>query len=103
MSVSEPVVMEVLAGARTDDREDDLRRLILRFDLLKFDTAPDFAGTTRIYRRCRQVGVTPRGLLDCLIASVARRLEAPILAHDTDMSRIAEVMEIEMDPASLGR
>jgi predicted nucleic acid-binding protein len=30
---TEPVLMEVLAGARDDAREDDLRRMLLRFDL----------------------------------------------------------------------
>jgi predicted nucleic acid-binding protein len=31
LAVTEPVVMEVLAGARDDRREADLRRLLLRF------------------------------------------------------------------------
>lgn len=31
LSVTEPVVMEVLAGARSDQPECDLRRLMLRF------------------------------------------------------------------------
>lgn len=31
LAVSEPVVMEVLAGARTQGREADLRRQLLRF------------------------------------------------------------------------
>lgn len=33
LAVTEPVAMEVLAGARSDQRESDLRRLLLRFDL----------------------------------------------------------------------
>jgi predicted nucleic acid-binding protein len=101
LAVTEPVMMEVLAGARTDEREEDLRRLLLRFDLLQFDPSADFDGGVRIYRRCRQGGVTPRGLIDCMIASVAQRLGATLLAHDADMSRVAKVMGIEMDAASL--
>jgi len=42
LAVTEPVIMEVLAGARTDDREVDLRRLLLRFDLLRIDAVADF-------------------------------------------------------------
>jgi hypothetical protein len=38
----------------------DLRRLLLRFELLSFDAAADFDGAARIYRRCRAAGVTPR-------------------------------------------
>jgi predicted nucleic acid-binding protein len=34
LAVTEPVLMEVLAGARTEAREDDLRRLLLRFEFL---------------------------------------------------------------------
>src|SRR5438132_4681825 len=57
LSVTEPVIMEVLAGARTDERELDLRRLLLRFRLLRFDAAADFDAAARIYRRCRGAGL----------------------------------------------
>ncbi len=50
-------MMEVLAGARTNDREVDLRRLLLRFALLRFDVAADFDGAVHVYRRCRSAGV----------------------------------------------
>lgn len=99
--VTEPVVMEVLAGARSDQREDDLRRLLLRFDLLPFDAAADFDAAVRIYRRCRLAGVTPRGMIDCIIASVAWRSGAALLAYDADFDRVARVVGIEMDEASL--
>jgi predicted nucleic acid-binding protein len=101
LAVTDPVVMEVLAGARTDQRESDLLRLLLRFELLRFDVAADFHGAARIYRRCRREGVTPRGLVDCMIASVALRNEAALLAHDVDMNRVAKVVGIQMDGASL--
>jgi hypothetical protein len=53
LSVTEPVVMEVLAGARSDEREAKLRRMLLRLRLLTFDAGADFDGAVRIYRRCR--------------------------------------------------
>ena len=101
VAVTEPVVMEVLAGARSDKREDDLRRLLLRFRLLHFDAAADFDAAVRIYRRCRKAGVTPRGLIDCMIAAVAWRSGATVLAHDADLDRVARVIGIELDRASL--
>jgi predicted nucleic acid-binding protein len=101
LAVTEPVIMEVVAGARSDDRESDLRRLLLRFELLGFDAAADFDAAARIYRSCRRAGVTPRGMVDCMIASVARRHRARLLAHDADLSRVARVVGIEMDDASL--
>ncbi|ORV99781.1 type II toxin-antitoxin system VapC family toxin [Mycobacterium kyorinense] len=101
LAVTEPVIMEVTAGARSDEREADLRRLLLRFKLLRFDTAADFDAAVRIYRNCRRAGITPRGLIDCMIASVARREDAALLAHDRDLDRVARVVGIGMDPASL--
>lgn len=101
LAVTEPVVMQVLAGARTQAREDELRRLLLRFELLVFDPVADFDGAMLIYRGCRQAGVTPRGLLDCMIAAVAARRGATLLAHDTDLDRVAHVIGLELDDASL--
>ncbi len=101
LAVTEPVVMEVVAGSRDDDRELSLRRLLSRFDLLRFDVAADFDGATRIYRSCRRAGVTPRGMVDCMIAAVAWRHRATLLARDADMNRIAEVIGIGLEDASL--
>jgi predicted nucleic acid-binding protein len=101
IACTEPVVMEVLAGARDERREADLRRLLLRFELLGFDAVSDFDGAVAIYRRCRAAGVTPRGMIDCMIAAVAWRTDAKLLSHDMDMDRVAGVIEIELDEASL--
>jgi len=100
IAVTEPVIMEVLAGARSDAREADLRRLLLRFHLYRFDPAADFDAAVRIYRRCRQAGITPRGLIDCLIAAVAWRYQATLLACDADLDRVARVVGIERDQPS---
>ena len=97
VAVSEPVIMEVLAGARDDRRARDLRRLMDRFPLMRFDAAVDFDAATRIYRTCRRSGVTPRGMVDCMIAAVALRHGASMLAADSDLDRVAEVMGIEME------
>jgi predicted nucleic acid-binding protein len=100
LAVTEPVIMEVVAGARTDDRQADLRRLLLRFPLLRFDVAADFDGAAAIYRRCRRAGVTPRGMVDCMIAAVAYRRRATLLAADADLGRVASVIGIDLDDAA---
>lgn len=97
VAVTEPVIMEVLAGARDDRREHDLRRLMQRFELLRFDAAVDFHAAARIYRTCRRVGVIPRGMVDCMVASVALRHGASLLAADVDLDRVGEIMGVARD------
>lgn len=101
VAVSEPIVMEVLPGARSDEQEWDLYRLLLRFHLLRFDVAADLDGAMRINRRCRRAGVTPRGMVDRMIAAVAWRHRARLLAHDADMDRVAQVVGIDLDQGTL--
>lgn len=101
LATTEPVIMEVLAGARDDERERDLRRLLNRFRLLPFEVPTDFDGAVRTYRMCRQAGITPRGLVDCMIATVALRHRVAVLSWDGDLARMAEVLPLQLDRASL--
>ncbi len=101
LATTEPVMMEVLAGARDDAREGRLRRLLRRHELLRFDGAVDFEAAVRVYRLCRQAGITPRGLVDCMIASVALRYGVKVLAHDVDFARMSDVVALDLDDASL--
>ena len=41
------------------------------------------------------------GMVDCMIAAVAMRGGASLLAHDADLDRVARVVGITMDAASL--
>jgi len=100
IAVTEPIVMEVCARARTPAREAQLRRLLTRFHLARFDAAADFDAAARIYRSCRQVGVIPRGLLDCLTAAVAWRGGHELLAQDRDLTAIASVIGVPIHPAA---
>jgi predicted nucleic acid-binding protein len=83
------VVMEVLAGAGTDERVRQLRRLLNRFELVPVAGLADFESAAGIYRRCRRGGETVRALNDCLIAAVALRSEAELLHRDRDYDVIA--------------
>jgi predicted nucleic acid-binding protein len=97
LAVTDPVVMEVTAGARDDRAAARLRDLLLSFSFLPFDAAADFDAAARVYRTCRRHGVTPRGMVDCMIAAVAWRHGATLLAVDADLARIAGVMGIELE------
>lgn len=100
IAITEPVVMEVLSGAQDDRRERDLRRLLDRFELLRFEATVDFDGAMRIYRSSRRAGITPRGLIDCMIASVALRHNAAVLARDGDYAQLATVVALGLDPGT---
>jgi predicted nucleic acid-binding protein len=101
LATTEPVIMEVLAGARTDRRATELSGLLARAHLQPLESTADFHTAAKIYRQCRKAGITPRGLIDCMIAAVALRTGAELLAHDADLARIARVIGVRMDSASL--
>lgn len=96
VATTEPVLMEVLAGPRREQDVDRWRRLLRSVSWVPLDPAADFDGAAMLYRRCRQQGVTPRGLTDCLIATVAVRSGLPLLTADADLARIAGVTPLTL-------
>jgi predicted nucleic acid-binding protein len=88
LAVTEPIVMELLAGARDEEHLARLRALIGRADLVPCEPG-DWAEAAALYRRCRRGGETPRRLVDCLIAAVAIRENLAILHHDSDFDVLA--------------
>ncbi len=100
LMVTEPVLRRCWPAHADDTRETDLRRRLLRFRLAHFDAVTDFNAAARIHRRCRKADLTPRGTVDCMIAAVAHRHALSLLARDADMVRVADVIGIELDPAS---
>ncbi|HEY9565120.1 MAG TPA: PIN domain nuclease [Nocardioides sp.] len=101
VATTEPIQMEVLAGARSQTRELDLRRMLNGIAWLPCEPATDFDAAQRIYRTCRRGGITPRGLIDCLIAAIALRTQSAVLAHDADFARLAAVIDMRLDNGSL--
>ena len=86
---SEVVVMETLAGARSDADLSRLRDLLLALPVLTIEGLRDFEEAALVYRTCRSAGETIRGLTDCLIAVPAIRAGASILHNDVDFDAIA--------------
>ncbi len=82
------VVMELLAGARDDEDRDRLRRLAYGLEFVAVDGPADYECAAELYRLCRRGGETPRKLSDCLIAAVAIRAGAELLAADADFETI---------------
>jgi predicted nucleic acid-binding protein len=96
LAVSEPVLIEVLAGATDDRRHGDLRRLLTSFVWIPADPVADFEGAAKLYRSCRRAGITPRGLIDCMIAAIAIRSGAELLSADRDFADIATVVPLAL-------
>lgn len=77
LATCDAVSMEVLAGARDGGHLLQLRGLLARGTMLPTSPA-DYEASASMYRSCRVQGQTVRKLIDCLIAAVAVRLNAPV-------------------------
>lgn len=84
-----PVVMELLAGCRTEAAAGKLQRMLARFEILDVEGVADFEDAAYIQRLCRREGDTVRSMMDCLIAAIALREDRPVLTTDRDFSVIA--------------
>lgn len=87
-ALTEPVVMEVLAGARSSRHGVQLRALLGSATLLPVE-GEDWAEAALLYRTCRVNGVTVRSMVDCLIAAVSIRHDVAVLAKDRDFEALA--------------
>jgi len=96
VATTEPVVMEVLAGARDAMEQANLGRMLQRMELLPVAGLPDYVSAADVYSTCRGAGETVRGLLDCLIAVVAMRTGASLLHADADFDAIARHTPLEL-------
>ena len=96
LASTEPIAMELLAGARTDAIRRRVRKTLNHFDHLAFDSTVDFPEAARIYRDCRAAGVTPRNQIDCMIAAVALRTDAAVLSADSDFDQISAVTGLKL-------
>ncbi len=89
IATTDVVLMEVLAGARSDAHRQELRRLLGACELFATEGPVDYEGAAELYRACRRGGETIRTLLDCLLAAVAIRHDLPLLHADADFDAIA--------------
>jgi len=88
LAICDAISMEVLAGARNEAHLAQLRGLLARATLVTI-TAEDYDHAAALYRTCRRNGETVRKLIDCLIAAVAIRSNAPVLHADSDFATLA--------------
>jgi predicted nucleic acid-binding protein len=90
IATTEPVIMELLAGARSRGEGSRLRASLLALPCLTVRGPGDFEAAAALYRVCRGQGATVRKLIDCLIAAVAVRESATLLHNDRDFELLAQ-------------
>ena len=95
---TDPVLMELLAGARDEEASSRLRRLLTSFGWIPTLAPVDSEAAARIYRACRAEGYQPSGLIDCLIAAVTMRSGSTLLTGDSGFAAISQVVPLELEP-----
>lgn len=96
--ITEPVIMELVAGVRSEPRVETVRTTLAHHLIAPVGGTQTYEAAAGIYRACRTAGETVRATLDCLIAAVAIREDVPILAADRDFVVIARHTALRLHP-----
>jgi predicted nucleic acid-binding protein len=96
LGVVDVVRMELLAGAGGDEQVLTVSRLLARGVALPALSPGDHEYAAMLYRTARRSGETVRSMIDCLVAAVAVRLDAPVLAQDRDFEVLQQVCPLRL-------
>lgn len=97
VAVTEPVIMELLAGTRSKRELRAIRGRLLSFPMLRVKGLVTYERASAVWRACRDAGEPVRNSIDCLIAAVAIREGARILHADRDFDVIARHTELRIE------
>ena len=100
IAVTEPVIMELLAGARSKHELRATRKRMMAFPMLRVDNLVTYERAAVIWRLCRAAGEPVRNTMDCLIAAVAIRESASILHADRDFDVMARHAGLRVEPVA---
>lgn len=95
VAYTEPVLMEILLGARSKQERRQLRNFVTGASLVPFDSAADFEAAVSIHAFGRATGLT-LGKTDCLILSVAQRTRASLLTLDRKQAAVGRALGLEI-------
>ncbi len=98
LAVTEVVVMEVLAGVRTQREHRAVRAQLLGLPVLALRGVLDYERAADLYRTLRRRGVTPRQLTDLLIVLCALDADAALLHADRDFDLLAAWVGLAIHP-----
>jgi predicted nucleic acid-binding protein len=92
VAMTEPVIMELLAGATGDRAFQQIDKLSRGMRLLPVDASVDYRDAAIAYRAVRRSGHAVRKTMDCLIAMVAVRTGATLVHRDRDFDVLAAAL-----------
>jgi len=95
LGTTDVVHMELLAGARNETDDVQLRRMLAALEHVAVNPL-DWEVAARLHRTCQRQGERLRSLTGCLVAAVAIRVAAPVLAHDRDFVLLARYTDLEL-------
>jgi len=98
LAVTEVVVGEVLAGARSRSDVEALRTLMHNFTLLRLGGLAGYEEAAGLSRACRAAGDPIGSLTDALVAVPAIRAGVPVLHSDADFDKLARHTALEVVP-----
>lgn len=98
IAVTEVVIMELLAGARSDEHAVRLRSTMLGFPVLPLRGLADYEAAAQLYRCCRLAGRMVRKMTACLIAVSAISAGATLLHRDADFDTLAAHTPLQLHP-----
>lgn len=96
IGVVDVVRMELLAGAGSEVQVVTVSRLLATGVSLPTHSPGDHEYAAMLYRASRRSGETVRSMIDCLVAAVAVRLDAPVLAQDRDFHVLKQVCPLRL-------
>jgi len=96
MATTDVVILELLSGVRSGQNRQQIWGLLNTCTMLPVRPLFEWEVAADLFISCQANGFTPANTNDLLIASVAIGKGIPVLAHDTDFARIAEVSPLQL-------
>jgi len=91
VAITEPIVMELLAGATSPQLERSIGALVNGLPVVPVDGPLDYRAAAQLSVASRRNGRPIRSLVDCLIAAVALRRGLTVLHRDRDFEFLAQI------------
>jgi predicted nucleic acid-binding protein len=83
--VGDLILAEVLQGYRNEDEFEEARKILARFTQASLVSPALAIQSARNYRALRQLGITVRKTIDCLIATYCIESGHSLLHNDSDL------------------